>query len=106
MSQKRTSRQLPERKEQSANNTPSRCAFRGIEDWGSVSDVVCSARAEIGQRTVAGNTLYWSDPIMQRRHAHAEKADLMIAAHTALLIDVEVKALVQAAHPPDKEAIA
>ena len=43
---------------------------------------------------------------MQRCHAHAEKADLVIAAHTALLIDVEVKALVQAAHPPDKEAIA
>ena len=34
---------------------------------------------------------------MQRCHAHAEKADLVIAAHTALLIDVEVKALVQAA---------
>jgi hypothetical protein len=50
--------------------------------------------------------LQGSHPIVQSDDAHIEKADLVIAAHVTLLIDVEVEGVVQVGYAPDAEAIA
>ena len=43
---------------------------------------------------------------MQGDDAHAEEADLVIAPHTALLIDVEAEGVVLVGDSPDTDAIA